>query len=544
MAKRHLTLDIGASSIALAEYEVGKEGLVLLNYGIAPLAAPIDSGNADVILSPALLEIVREKGIKPGPVAISVSGQMVFPRFASIPMAGGDDKFEQMVRYEIEQNIPFPIDEMICDSQVLGDNENGDKSVMIVAAKTEQIEEITSAVRAAGFVPDLVDAAPIAISNVLKNAGADQAGCVVILDIGSKATALVIVDGDKLYNRSIPVAGNAITRDISNALGCSSEEAEQIKCESGYVALGGVVEDEDETRDRISKVCRAVMTRLHAEISRSINFYRSQQGGGMPVKLYLTGGSALLPQIDRFFSESLNLEVEFFNPFASIGVGPLVDASALEHDGAILSATAGLALHEAGLARFAINLLPPSLLKERADVAKIPFVAAGAAALVAALVMVLLSVNHGTAVAKATLEGVQVEASRLQNFDNRIKAANDKAEAATAAADELKDLFVRRGFMVSRLNAMRTALGSEMWIEKWDGDRVTIRGWADDLKELVAKSKATGAVTASEVVVGRLKASPVVDPASVSIAEMTALGKDGELEQFVVIVKFGKGGVK
>ena len=165
MAKRYLTLDIGASSVKLAEYEGGKGGLTLVNYGIAALAAPLDAGNAGALLSPALLEIVREKGIKPGPVAVSISGQMVFPRFASIAAAGGADKFDQMVRFEIEQNIPFPIDEMICDRQILGDNENGEKNVMIVAAKIDQVEDIAAAVRGAGFTPELVDVAPIAITN-------------------------------------------------------------------------------------------------------------------------------------------------------------------------------------------------------------------------------------------------------------------------------------------------------------------------------------------------------------------------------------------
>ena len=174
MAKRYLTLDIGASSVKLAEYEGGRGGLTLVNYGIAALAAPIDSGNADAILSPAILEIVREKGIKPGPVSVSISGQMVFPRFASIAAAGGADKFDQMVRFEIEQNIPFPIDEMICDRQILGDNENGEKNVMIVAAKTDQVEEITAAVKGAGFTPELVDVAPIALTNALKASGGGE----------------------------------------------------------------------------------------------------------------------------------------------------------------------------------------------------------------------------------------------------------------------------------------------------------------------------------------------------------------------------------
>ena len=130
MAKKFLALDIGAANVALAEYEEGAKGaLTLVRYGLAPLAASLDSGDPQTILVPALMEIVRTAGIKPGPVAISVSGQMAFYRFAAIPSAGSEEKFDQLVRYEIEQNVPFPIDEMVSDRQVLGETESGDKSV-------------------------------------------------------------------------------------------------------------------------------------------------------------------------------------------------------------------------------------------------------------------------------------------------------------------------------------------------------------------------------------------------------------------------------
>ena len=539
MAKRYLTLDIGASAVKLAEFEGGKGGLTLVNYGIAALAAPLDAGNAGALLSPALLDIVREKGIKPGPVAISISGQMVFPRFASIAAAGGAEKFDQMVRFEIEQNIPFPIDEMICDRQVLGDNENGEKNVMIVAAKTDQVEDIAAAVRGAGFTPELVDVAPIAITNVLRYAGAAGDECCVLLDIGSKTTSLVIADGDKLYNRSIPVAGNTITKEIASALGCTAEEAEAYKREAAYVALGGVVEDEDETRDRVSKVCRAVMTRLHAEVSRSINFYRSQQGGSVPVKLYITGGTALLPQLDRFFSESLQLEVEYVNPFSVVGVGPKIDAEALESDGTLLPAVVGLAVHMAGLATFSINLLPPSLLKERADVARIPFVAIGAVAFIAAFALVMLAARRSATMAEAENSAVSAEASRLRSVESKVKDAVAVEEREAAKADVFKTLLVKRNLSVGKLMAIRTALGNEMWIEKWEGDRITVRGWADDLKTLVSRTK-TGGSTAAQILEARIKGSPIVDPNSVKIESMTDVGKDAALKQIVVVVKFGK----
>ncbi|MBQ0033326.1 MAG: type IV pilus assembly protein PilM [bacterium] len=531
MSKKFLTLNIGAATVELAEYEQGAKGaLTLLNYGTAHLAAPLDGGNAATILSPAILEIVREKGIKPGPVAVAISGQMAFQRFAAIPMAGGAEKFEQMVRYEIEQNIPFPIDEMVCDRQVVGDTPDGDKQVLIVAAKSDQVEAITDAIAGAGFRVELVDVAPLALVNLVRKARPDE-GCCVILDIGAKTTSLVIAEGERIYNRSIPVAGNAITKEIASALGCSPEEAEQAKFEKGYVSLGGVTEDEDEVADRISKVCRAVLTRLNAEISRSINFYRSQQGGSAPVRLYLSGGTALLPQIDAFFAESLGIEVEFLNPTEAIGVGPKVDAAALENDAAFLAATAGLALHFASEAQFAVNLLPQSLVSDRAEKARIPFIAAAGVTLSLGLVLVMLAVNQETAVIVAQRDAVQVRADALANFDKKVTAAQGKVEAAQAGAESFRGLLSSRASAVQRLNAVRDSLLPGMWIEKWADDRIVIRYWKDRIKSTPGK-------TVGERVVDKLKSRPVVDRDRVRIADMSAVGKDGQVEQVTIEVKF------
>ena len=537
MAKKYLTLNIGAATVELAEYEADAKGtLTLVNYGTARLAASLDGGDAETILSPAILEIVREKGIRPGPVAVAISGQMAFQRFAAIPMAGGSEKFEQMVRYEIEQNIPFPIDEMVCDRQIVGDTADGDKSVLIVAAKVDQVEAITSALAAAGFTTELVDVAPLCLVNVLRHMNPDE-GCSVILDLGAKTTSLVIVEGERIYNRAIPVAGNAITKEISAALGCTAEVAEQLKIEKGYVSLGGVTEDEDEAADRISKVCRAVLTRLNAEISRSINFYRSQQGGSAPQRIYLTGGTALLPQIDEFFADSLGVEVQFLNPTEAVQVGAKVDTASLESDVALIASTAGLALHLAGRAQFSINLLPPSLVEDRAERARIPFLVAAGAALSLGLVLVMLAVNRETAVIVAQRDAVQVRADALGSFDRKVTAAAAKVEAAKAEAEKFRGLLAARSTAVQRMNAVRDSLIPGMWIEKWEADRIAIRYWKDRIKA------EAGQKTVGERVVEKLKSKAVVDSDAnakklVKIADMSTIGKDGQVEQFTIEVKF------
>ncbi len=414
--------------------------------------------------------------------------------------------------------------------------------MLIVAAKIEQIEAITNAIMGAGFTPDIVDVAPVALTNALRGIVGDDGSCSVMLDIGAKTTTLVISEGEKLYNRSIPVAGNTITKDIAQALGCTLEEAEQIKRDSAYVSMGGVTEDDDPTLDRISKVCRAVLTRLHAEVSRSINFYRSQQHGGVPAKLYITGGTALLPQIDTFFADSLGIEVEFFNPFALMSMGGAVNQEQLGSEAAMLSATAGLAVRAAGNAPISINLLPPSLIEERAEVKKIPVVAVAAVSLVAACVCGLLGMYHEIDVVNEQQTAIQGVGSSVQKFEKAIKAAQLGVDEQAAKADELLNLLFMRARTIAQLNTVRQAIGNDLWIERWGDGRVTIRGWRDRSDAFVERAKSKGAkeTTAQDLVIARLKANAIVEPDSVAQDELKEpnVGKGDSVEQFAVKLQF------
>lgn len=485
MGKKLLTLNIGASSVVLAEYDVGRKAPVLLKYGKATLAAPLDSGDASAILAPALHEIMRTKGIRPGKVALSLSGQAAFLRNAAIPMAGGQDRFNNLVRVEIEQNIPFPIDEMVCDSQVLGDMPNGDKSVMIVASKVDQVENLVAAVKSVGFTPEIIDVAPIALINLLRVCPSYDGGAAVILDIGAKTTSLSIVEGEKIYNRAIPVGGNTITKEIAQSLSCTFDEAESFKCQNAYVSMGGVTEDEDETLDHVSKICRSVMTRLHAEITRSINFYRSQQSGQTPTRVYLTGGTALLPQIAEFLQDSLQIEVAFLNPFEVSSVASSCDASEIEYDSVFLSVTTGLAIHGAGRAFMSVNLLPPSITEARKEVQRIPFVVLGAAALIAS--SVLWYVVQAGEFEKLTKE--KSDYTYLRDMKTAQKATNDDMQAQYLKAKEMATNHVerigKRGIQLDRMKSVRSVLeesGRNLWIDKWDETvkEISLKGDAKD----------------------------------------------------------------
>ena len=505
---RILTLNIGASKATLAEYSLGgKRNLTLTAYGSADLQT-VDVNDAMSIaasLPPVISQIMHETGIRPAPLVVSLGGQMVFPRFAKFPPVGDKEKLEQLVHYEVEQNVPFPIDEIVCDHQFLGTAPDGDVAAMIVAAKLDGVRAVTDAIAAAGLKTAIVDVSPIAVLNALRFSQPQLAGCSVVLDIGSKTTNLILIEGEKIYNRSIPVAGNTITKEIAQTFGCSFEEAEQLKIERGYVALGGVMEDEDEITDRVSKIIRTVLTRLHAEISRSINFYRSQQGGAAPSRLFLTGGTVRLPQLDQFFMESLQVDVEYLNPFTAVRVGGKVNNAALESDAFTLVESVGLALRQTdvpGLIR--INLMPPELVAQARNVRRIPFLVVGAAGVLAALGLGIVLQNRECEAAKAQLEYVESQNSAISGRDKQLKAAQGLEKAELASCDDLQKLMRGRTAVLDRVRAVRKSILPGMWISKWEhvppqggddggealeGVKVVVCGWKDSLRDELKKWK-------------------------------------------------------
>ena len=529
---RFLTLNIGASKAMLAEYQLkGRNSLSLAAYGEADLSSVGEAAGAlEATLTPALMQIMREKGIKPAPLVVSLNGQAVFPRFAKFPPVA-DEKLEELVRYEVEQNVPVPIDEIVSDYQFTGMTADGEKAAMIVAAKVDQVRAVTDAVAAAGLSPFMVDVSPMAVYNAFRWAHPESAGCSVILDIGSRTTSLILVEGEKIYNRSIPVAGNTITKEIAQTFGCSLEEAEQLKLERGYVSLGGVVEDADEIADRVSKVVRAVLTRLHAEISRSINFYRSQQGGEAPVRLFLTGGCVRLPQLDEFFRETLQLEVGYLNPFTRISLGPKVNRQAFANDAFTLVESAGLALRMTDGAAIKINLMPPELVAHARAVKRIPFLAAGALCILAAMGIGISIENGASEKARVQVERYQQANNSLRNLEAKLKAAQTEDRGVRESCDVFQQLLMSRSATLRRVNVVRESLLPGMWIVSWEqikgseeegrmeGARVTIRGWRDAMSAVESKFANVGGrkATAAEMVQMVLKSRNVFVPDSVKI---------------------------
>jgi type IV pilus assembly protein PilM len=514
-----LALNIGASKLVLAEFTVRSgQPPLLTQYGIGELGIEVDSEtDASAYIVAAIRDLMRDRGIRPAPLLMTVSGQAVFPRFVRLP-AVARDKMQQMVQLEAEQNVPFPISEVVWDYQLIGDSSSGEQNVMIVAVKTESVTALTDCVLSAGLEPEIVDVAPMALCNCVRYNYPDLGGCTMILDVGARSTNLVFVEEERIFSRSIPVAGNAITQELAKSFQLNFREAEALKRQHAVVALGGVYSmTEDETTDRVSKVVRNVITRLHAEVNRSINFYRSQQGGEAPQRVLLTGGSATMPHMDTFFREKLKVDVDYLNPFANVAVGGRASPEQASEDFHQLGEVVGLALRRSVPCPVRINLMPPDLVKQKIFRRRLPFFGLAAAGLVATLLTWSFHASQQLRLYKRQQTAVEKRVKNVSGDLKRLTTVQEDRQAAEARAEELRLLVERRAIWSRVLTALRDCLYDGMWLTQIetlkdpDGRvvrlRLTGRGFTDKLK--AAEAAAGGRATAAELLRDKLKGHAV-----------------------------------
>jgi hypothetical protein len=185
----------------------------------------------------------------------------------------------------------------------------------------------------------------------------------MLLDIGAKTSNLLFFEKGKVYSRSINLGANSITQDFANESKLPFADAEKKKISEGFVSLGGAYEEpENAHQAAISKIARQFMTRLHIQVNQTMQFYRGQQGGSAPQRLFLSGGASLMPYTAQFFAEKLNVPVEYFNPFRNVEIDPSVNLEDLARVAHSLGEVVGLGLRNLAHCPVELNLMPESTL--------------------------------------------------------------------------------------------------------------------------------------------------------------------------------------
>src|SRR3984957_14635725 len=363
-AKSFLTVDFGAGPLKLAEFEDNEAGgLRLKQYALKPLGAEgSQEASREKVMLEALQQLIAEKGIRSKAVNVCAPGFHVFSKFVKLPPVE-TSKVTQIIQYEAQQNVPCPLPEVVWDYQILGSTPTGELEVLLVAIKSDIVEGLFRVSESAGLRLQLTDVSPAALCNAFRYNYGDLEDCTMLLDIGAKTSNLLFFEKNKVYARSINLGANSITQDFANESKLAFKDAEEKKIAEGFVSLGGAYEEpENAHQAAISKIARQFMTRLHIQVNQTMQFYRGQQGGSAPQRLFLSGGASLMPYTAQFFAEKLNVPVEYFNPFRNVQIDPSINLEELARVAHSLGEVVGLGLRNLAHCPVELNLMPESTL--------------------------------------------------------------------------------------------------------------------------------------------------------------------------------------
>ena len=383
-SKSFLCADFGSGSLKLAEFEANDSGsLRLVKYVITPLGPEgMQESAREQVLFKALSDTLGQGGFSSRRLNLCAPASAVFSKFVKLPQVDAN-KVTQIIQYEAQQNVPFPLEEVVWDYQILGSTAAGELEVLLVAIKNDVVDGFFRSCESSRVTLQLIDAAPAALCNAFRFNYADVEECSMLLDIGVKTSNVLIFEKGKVFSRSINIGANSITTDFSNEAKIPYPAAEKLKIESGFVSLGGAYEEPDDPNQAlISKISRQVMTRLHIQMNQTIQFYRGQQGGSMPQRLFLAGGASLMPYTAQFFAEKLNVPVDYFNPLKNIEIGPAINLEEVARVAHSLGEVVGLGIRNLAECPVDLNLIPKARLARQGFKEKQPYFIAAVFSLV------------------------------------------------------------------------------------------------------------------------------------------------------------------
>jgi type IV pilus assembly protein PilM len=341
-------LDIGSSSVKLVELaQKGRGGFELTHMGTAPVPnEAIVQGaflNSGAIVD-AIREAVEKSKTRTKCVAAAVSGHSVIVKKVSLPQMTRAE-LEEQIRWEAEQYIPFDVNEVNLDFQILDERGEGQMDVLLVAAKKDLIDDYVQVISEAGLTPVAIDVAAFAVENAFEmNYEGSASETVALVNIGAQTVNInVIANGSPSFTRDITTAGNQYTEEIQKALSISFEEAERVK-------LGGrgSQKSQDVVPREVEEAMRTVSETVIGEISRSLDFYGATTAEGRIARVLISGGSARVAGLRNAFQERTGHRIEILNPLARMVPTSRFDPEDLEDLAPSLGVAVGLALRRVG----------------------------------------------------------------------------------------------------------------------------------------------------------------------------------------------------
>ncbi len=341
-SKSSVGLDIGSSLIKIVEIDHSGELPVLIRYGVTklPPEAIVEGEIMDrSLVIEGIQECMAKANIEKKEVISAVSGRAVIVKKVVMDKMNPDDA-KEAIFWEAEQHVPFDIDDVCLDFEILKEDVGANQmEILLVAAKKEMVNTHADLIRDAGFEPVIIDVDSFAVQNAYGvSVGEVWNGVTGLINIGSDVTNINIVqDNIPLFTRDLSVGSSMFIEALQREMGVSFEEAEML------VAGEGEIEDEDKVRSIIADTCED----LSMGIERSVSFLKTAGDAEQLDEVVISGGGARIPWLPEILSEKHNIEFKMNDCVTSIQKDDKLMSNSvddLEKVAPLLTVSLGLAL--------------------------------------------------------------------------------------------------------------------------------------------------------------------------------------------------------
>lgn len=336
-------LDISSTAVKLLELSMSGSRYRVESYAVEPLPpnSVVEKSIADVdAVGEAIKRAVKRSGTRAKRAAAAVAGSAVITKVITMSASLSLAEMESQIEVEADQYIPYPLEEVNLDFEVLGPSaRNPDMvDVLLAASRSENVDTRSSAVELAGLTAKIIDVEAYAMENAfslivdqMPDHGVDRT--IAIADIGATMTTLnVIHDQKTIYTREQIFGGKQLTEEIQRRYGLSYEEAGMAKKQGGL------------PDNYVPEVLEPFKEAMSQQVSRSLQFFFSSSQYNTVDQIVLAGGSASIPGVDELIEAKLGTPTTIANPFANMSISPRVKAQNLSNDAPAMMIACGLAL--------------------------------------------------------------------------------------------------------------------------------------------------------------------------------------------------------
>lgn len=335
-------LDIGSRTIKVAESEEKKNGWALKKFGMIDIEPGLIEDGAirnPEAVADAIRQLIKVNKIKEINVAISIAGFSIIVKNITVPTKD-EEELQETIKFEAEQYIPFDIEDVNLDFQILGTNESNQNqmNVLLVAAKKEVVEDYVNLIKMAGLNPCVIDVDAFALQNIYEINYETEGENVALIDIGANKTTLNILKGNmSVFMRDVSLGCQQINQKVVSVAGCSLEEAEELYQKE---------DPEKISTKELTEIVTAVVTDWCTEIRRAIDFFYSTYPDDQIQKIVLSGGGANIKKFRQLLAVETSSEVEIIKPFENYAVGGSFDQAYLDKIGPQAAICMGLSIRK------------------------------------------------------------------------------------------------------------------------------------------------------------------------------------------------------